>query len=70
MSSNIVSGSSNMSVHEAAQLKAQNQIRRLPVVENDQLVGMVALGDLATNHNYQNEAGQALSNISAENNLQ
>jgi CBS domain-containing protein len=64
MSTNLVSGNSTMDVHEAAQLMAQQQIRRLPVVDNQQLVGMVALGDLATTQIYQNEAGQALSSIS------
>ncbi|WLR42743.1 CBS domain-containing protein [Bacillus carboniphilus] len=67
MSTNLVSGNPNMSTEEASQLMAQNQIRRLPVVENDQIVGMVALGDLATSQ-YSNEAaGQALSNISQNN---
>ena len=70
MSSNIISGDSSMSVQEAAQLMAQNQIRRLPVVENKQLIGIVALGDLATNQSYQNEAGEALSIISVPTNLQ
>lgn len=69
MSSNIVTGNPNMSLQEAAQLMAQNQIRRLPVVENNQLVGMVALGDLATNQQSNESAGDALTNIS-ENNQQ
>lgn len=60
----LVSGRSDMDPHEAAQLMAQRQIRRLPVVENDQVVGMVALGDLAAQNVYANEAGQALSGIS------
>jgi CBS domain-containing protein len=64
MSTNLVQGNPNMDVHEAANLMAQRQVRRLPIVENNQLVGMVALGDLATRDIYQNEAGQALSNIS------
>lgn len=64
MSKELVSGSPEMDVHEAANLMAQKQIRRLPVVENGQVVGMVALGDLATQNIYQNEAEQALSSIS------
>jgi CBS domain-containing protein len=64
-STSLVSGSPDMDAHEAAQLMAQHQIRRLPVVEqNGQVVGMVALGDLATQNIYANEAGQALSGIS------
>lgn len=60
----IVQGTPDMDVHEAAQLMAQQQIRRLPVVENGQVVGMVALGDLAVQNQYADEAGQALTNIS------
>lgn len=64
MTTNVTVANSNMDVHEVANLMAQNQIRRLPVVENNQLVGMVALGDLAEQNVYQSEAGQALSSIS------
>jgi CBS domain-containing protein len=64
MSANLVTGTPEMDIHEAADLMAKQQIRRLPVVENNQVVGMVALGDLATKNIYQNEAGAALSSIS------
>ncbi|MDO7786930.1 CBS domain-containing protein [Desulforamulus aquiferis] len=64
MTSDVVTGDSSMDVHEAANLMAQRQIRRLPVIDNGKLAGIVALGDLATENIYQNEAGQALSNIS------
>lgn len=64
MTDGIVTGTPQMDVHEAANLMAQRQIRRLPVVENGQLAGIVALGDLATQNIYQNEAGQALTQIS------
>jgi CBS domain-containing protein len=67
---NLISGNPNMDIHEAAALMSQSQIRRLPVVDNNQLVGMVALGDLATQNIYQNEAGQALSSISTPSNPQ
>ncbi|WP_249872368.1 CBS domain-containing protein [Oceanobacillus saliphilus] len=60
----MVQGTPDMDVHEAAQLMAEQQIRRLPVVENNQIVGMVALGDLAVQNQYANEAEQALSSIS------
>ena len=64
MSSEIVQGSPDMRVEEAAALMSQKQIRRLPIVENNNLVGIVALGDIATNHTFDNEAEQALSSIS------
>jgi len=67
MSTNLVSGDPNMSLQEAAQLMSQNQIRRLPVVENNQIVGIVALGDLAVNNQSNEQAGEALTNISKKN---
>jgi CBS domain-containing protein len=64
MSTSIVTGNPNMNVQEAASLMSEKQIRRLPIVENNQLVGMVALGDLATNEMFDEEAEEALTNIS------
>ncbi|TWI59163.1 CBS domain-containing protein [Halalkalibacter nanhaiisediminis] len=68
MSTNLTVASPTMDVHEVAQLMAQHQVRRLPVVDNGQVVGMVAIGDLANEAIYQNEAGEALSNISLPSN--
>lgn len=56
--------SPNLSVDEAASIMAAKQIRRLPVVENGQLQGVVALGDLAVRDIFVSEAGAALSDIS------
>jgi CBS domain-containing protein len=61
---NVVKGSKEMSVEEAARVMSQHQIRRLPIVEEDKLVGMVSLGDLAVNNQSSDEAGQALKEIS------
>ena len=64
MSTNIISVSVDQDVHEAADLMSRHQIRRLPVLDNGRLVGIVALGDLAIEKIHINEAGDALSNIS------
>lgn len=64
MTSGIIYGEPDMSVSEAADIMAVRQIRRLPVVENDELVGIVSLGDLAVNEMTDMEAGQALTDIS------
>ncbi|GIQ68702.1 CBS domain-containing protein [Xylanibacillus composti] len=66
MSTDVVTASPEMTVDEAANLMARNQIRRLPVVENGELVGIVAIGDLAVREIFVNEAGEALSEISEE----
>ncbi|EWH22340.1 hypothetical protein M769_0109000 [Bacillus haynesii] len=64
MTTNVVSGNPNMSLEEASQMMAQSQIRRLPIIENNHLVGILALGDLAVNEMSNESAGQALTNIS------
>jgi CBS domain-containing protein len=64
MTQPITTASPDMDAHAAASLMADKQIRRLPVVENDRLVGIVALGDLATEAIHVDEAGEALSDIS------
>jgi CBS domain-containing protein len=54
----------DMSTREAAELMSEHQIRRLPVVENDRLVGIVSLGDLAVKEGKDKRVGDALENIS------
>jgi CBS domain-containing protein len=50
MTDNVVKGTKEMSVEEAANLMSEHQVRRLPIVENDKLVGIVSLGDLAVSN--------------------
>ena len=64
MSKTVVTATPDMDVHRAADLMAKNQIRRLPVVKNNRMVGIVSIGDLAVRNIYENEAGEALSSIS------
>ncbi|WP_276352633.1 CBS domain-containing protein [Cohnella caldifontis] len=64
MSDDVLTISSNLSVDEAASLMAAKQIRRLPVVDDGELKGVVSLGDLAVREIFVSEAGEALSGIS------
>lgn len=64
MSQPVTTATPDMDVDQAAELMASQQIRRLPVVQDDRLIGIVALGDLATVQNAADEAGQALAEIS------
>jgi CBS domain-containing protein len=64
MTTNIVTATADMDIHQAVDLMASKQIRRIPVVDNDQLIGIVSLGDMAVDNSYINEAGDALSSIS------
>lgn len=64
MTRNCATISPKADAREAAQLMAAKQVRRLPVVEADQVVGMVSLGDLSQSHSCDMEAALALSEIS------
>ncbi|SIG45219.1 Predicted signal-transduction protein containing cAMP-binding and CBS domains [Mycobacteroides abscessus subsp. abscessus] len=47
---------------------AEHQIRRLPVVENGKLAGIISLGDLAVSSRTNAQAGKALTDISEHEN--
>ena len=60
----IVSATPDMSTREAAQLMSDHQVRRLPVVENERLVGIVSIGDLAVKEGKDGRTGDTLQSIS------
>ncbi|OOM76431.1 hypoxic response protein 1 [Clostridium puniceum] len=64
MTSNPVTGTPDMDVHDAAKIMSEQQIRRLPIVQNNNLVGMVSLGDISVEPTLQDNAEEALKNIS------
>jgi CBS domain-containing protein len=68
MSNKLVTATAEMTTKEAARLMSENQIRRLPVVEGEKLIGIVSLGDFATHDLTDEQAGQALSEISEQHN--
>ena len=65
MTAQVVSASPEMDTAVAAHLMGRQQVRRLPVVENGKLCGMVSLGDLAVREDLNPDAGDALGDISA-----
>lgn len=64
MTDSVVFGSPEMEIADAARLMSDRQIRRLPIVENNSLIGIVALGDISLEPKYQDNAEDALKNIS------
>lgn len=64
MTTQVKSISPEMSLSQAAGIMAAQQIRRLPVVDENRLVGMVSLGDLATKAKYDVELSTTLGEIS------
>ncbi len=65
MTANVIAGKPDMDAALAAGLMGRAQIRRLPVMENGRLCGMVSLGDLARREESSLDAGDALTEISS-----
>ena len=65
MTTAVVSARPDMDTVAAARLMGRQQIRRLPVLENERLCGMVSLADLASREESAFEATDALAEISS-----
>lgn len=65
MTRKVISAREDMDAAVAAHLMGREQIRRLPVIENGKLCGMVSLGDLANREQTSLDAGDALADISS-----
>lgn len=70
MSTDVASVSPETKLTEAANLMSDKQIRRLPVMEGTELVGMLSLGDLALEEQVNRATEHALSDISEPTHLQ
>ena len=62
-SRDLISVEPNKDLGEALQLMARHQVRRLPVVENGRLVGIVAQADIALREN-EKKTGELVEAIS------
>ena len=65
MTGRVISAGPDMDVTAAAHLMGREQVRRLPVVENGRLCGMLSLGDLANREENAMDAADALAEITA-----
>lgn len=65
MTRRIFSVSSQQSVDEASALMAKEKIRRLPVQENNKVVGMLSLSDISKQPQCGKQAAQAFNQITS-----
>lgn len=64
MSTDVVTGAPDWSLEQVADVMGKHQIRRLPIVENDNVIGIVSLGDVALHTNKRETVAKSLKNIS------
>ena len=64
MTTDVIRTSRDTEISWAAEIMARNQIRRLPVVENEKLVGMLSVGDLSRSDDVpNNEVASCINSI-------
>ncbi len=69
MTTKVIKTTPDTELEDATQTMSQNQIRRLPVIENNQIVGMLTIGDLAQNQKVQpQEVGDTMECICSQQN--
>jgi len=64
MSTDVVTGAPDWSLAQVADVMGKHQIRRLPIVENDNVIGIVSLGDVALHTAQRETVAKSLKNIS------
>lgn len=69
MTKNVVTCRSNDELQKALNLMAENQLRRIPVVDNDdRVIGIIAQADIATRLNQAEKTAEVVKDISKPNN--
>ncbi len=64
MSSEIIKTTPDTKLEDASDVMCINQVRRLPVIENNKIVGILSMGDLARNNDVESkEVGKVVENI-------
>ena len=64
MSRSVITVQPDDDVNRVSMLMSASQVRRLPVVDEGKVVGMVSLGDLSLIDSFSTEAGATLGDIS------
>lgn len=64
MSTDVVTGAPDWSLEHVAEVMGKHQIRRLPIVQDDNVIGIVSLGDVALHAPKRETVAKSLENIS------
>jgi len=64
MTTDVVTGSPDWSLEQVADVMGKYQVRRLPIVQDDNVIGIVSLGDVAVHTAKRETVANSLKNIS------
>jgi CBS domain-containing protein len=63
MTQNVVTAKSNEDIEDVLDLMSDYQVKRIPILDNNKLVGIISLGDMSQTYLLEDEAGDALNEI-------
>lgn len=65
MTTRLTTASPNETIYDISKIMAKHKIRRIPIVEdNNRLVGIISIADIAVNKEFDMEVSQAIAEIS------
>lgn len=64
MTRNVITASPDDDIYDVSKKMAYKKIRRIPIVANEKLVGIVAIADIAVTRKFDAEVAEAISEIS------
>jgi len=64
MTTDVVTGSPDWSLEHVANVMGEHQVRRLPIVQDNNVIGIVSLGDVAVHTSKRDTVADSLKNIS------
>lgn len=64
MTRNVVTASPEDNIYDISKIMALKKIRRIPIVANNKLVGIVSIADIAVTRKFDSEIAEAISEIS------
>lgn len=70
MTTNVVTATPDSKVDDIARIMAERQVKRIPIVEQNKIVGMVSLADLSQTKGKKSEAGDTLRDITTKQTFQ
>lgn len=66
MSSDVITATSNTDIEDVVDLMSDYQVKRIPIVDNNIVIGMISLGDMSQTYILEDEAGETLNEITDE----
>lgn len=63
MSSNVVTASPDTDMEKVINLMSDNQIKRIPIIENNEVIGLISLRDISQTIEWDEEAGELVNSI-------